>query len=635
MSAFDNVNNAGVDKVAAKIGLKKGRMNSWGPCPACSEKKRGKGDNRMAVGVTPNGGGWHCHICKTSGSTVDLISVHLCGIRYRECSETNKSIVLNWLIDKGYGDDKNPKVQSFASLSGKKKKSTASAKNISSVFRWEDGIVKKYKDTLHSDKGGKVMHYLLNVRCFDKEVIKEAELGCMIQHKTDTVVYWLVIPLKDKYGKIVNLRFRTVPPTPKTFRVCPSRPMPLYGAHTLSSKDDFVVVTEGELDVLALNSYGYQNNVVSGTTGAATNWKEEWLNILEPYKGFYLWYDSDAAGEDGAKKLAEKLGKYRCFRVKSKEKDVGEILQAQKPAEYVSRVFDQVEEYVENNLNKADSYSAEIEQLIKNPHVLRGISTGSHKLDTVLGGIRPGLWVVTGDTGHGKTTWVTWLLWEQALRNTPVMVTSFEQRPIGTVQKLLRAQIGGDFTKINEAERQKALIELGDLPMYILDHYGELSSDKIIETIRFAKRRYGIKIAMVDHLGFLTGTEQNENERIVIQNIVRKMATISVIEGITIILVCHPNNMSIAQQRRVMISDLKGASSIRQDAHVALVIQRQEMSAERGFPAATVWVDKVRSEFGLNNSHCTMAFDPISCVYADTWDETPSSKKGVKIIIPT
>ena len=303
--------------------------------------------------------------------------------------------------------------------------------------------------------------------------------------------------------------------------------------------------------------------------------------------------------------------------------------------EYISDIFEKVEEYVENNLTKVDSYSEELEQLIKNPHVLRGMTTGSERLDKVLGGIRPGLWVVTGDTGHGKTTWMTWLLWEQALRHVPVMVTSFEQRPIGTVQKLLRAQVGGDFTQLGEAERHKALIGLGELPIYILDHYGELSSDKVIETIRFAKRRYGIKIAMVDHLGFLTATEQNENERIAIQNIVRKLATIAVNENITIMLVCHPNNMSVAQQRRVMISDLKGASAIRQDAHVALVVQRQEMTAERGFPASTIWVDKVRSEFGLNNSHCTMAFDPISCVYADTWDETPSASKGLKIILPS
>lgn len=634
MSAFENFNNIGVTKAAGHIGIKIGRMQSFGPCPACKATKRGSGDVRLPIGITPNGNGWHCHVCKASGSASDLLAYHLVGEKYKTSSSTNQNIIKQWLIDHGYGDKKyNNNLSNISKYTGTKKQESKTQQYVHPLFKWGDDLPEKYKQTLHSQKGGKVLHYLLNVRGLDKEVIEEADLGCLIENNGQQKNYWLVIPLKDKYGKTVNMRFRSIPPQPKTFRVCPNRPMPLYGSHTLGSKDDFVIITEGELDVLAMNSYGYQG-VVSGTTGAAANWKEDWLNILEPYKGFYIWYDNDKAGNDGANKLAEKLGKYRCFRVRSKEKDVGEILQAQGTSDYISKVFDQVEEYVENNLNKVDSYSEELEQLIKNPHVLRGMTTGSERLDKVLGGIRPGLWVITGDTGHGKTTWATWLLYEQALRHVPVMVTSFEQRPIGTVQKLLRAEVGGDFMDMTEVERNKGLNSLGKLPIYILDHYGELSSEKVIETIRFSKRRYGIKIALVDHLGFLTATEQGENERIVIQNIVRKLATIAVNESITIMLICHPNNMSVAQQRRVMISDLKGASAIRQDAHVALVIQRQDMTQERGFPATTVWVDKVRSEFGLNNSHCTMAFDPISCVYADTWDETPSASKGLKIILP-
>ena len=105
-------------------------------------------------------------------------------------------------------------------------------------------------------------------------------------------------------------------------------------------------------------------------------------------------------------------------------------------------------------------------------------------------------------------------------------------------------------------------------------------------------------------------------------------------DGITIILVCHPNNLSVAQQRRVKISDLKGASAIRQDAHVALVVERQPMIPERGFPCAAIYVDKVRSEFGSSGAKVIMPFDPLSCVYGDSWEDTPSGKKGRKVIVP-
>ena len=92
--------------------------------------------------------------------------------------------------------------------------------------------------------------------------------------------------------------------------------------------------------------------------------------------------------------------------------------------------------------------------------------------------------------------------------------------------------------------------------------------------------------------------------------------------------------MSISQQRRVKISDLKGASAIRQDAHVALVVERQDGVEERGFPATTIYADKVRSEFGTNGSCTTMAFDPYACIYTDRWEDTPAYQTGANIVLP-
>ena len=58
------------------------------------------------------------------------------------------------------------------------------------------------------------------------------------------------------------------------------------------------------------------------------------------------------------------------------------------------------------------------------------------------------------------------------------------------------------------------------------------------------------------------------------------------------------------------------------------------MSEDRGFPATAIHVDKVRSEFGANGSRTIMAFDPLACVYADVWEDTPAHKQGKKILIP-
>ena len=213
---------------------------------------------------------------------------------------------------------------------------------------------------------------------------------------------------------------------------------------------------------------------------------------------------------------------------------------------------------------------------------------------------------------------------------TPIMLTSFEQSPIGTVQKLLRHQLGGDFTKYTPDERRAAIIELDTLPIRILDHYGNADLDSVIESVRYSARRHGTKIAMIDHLHFLikpAGDERHE-----IETAVRKLATLAIQDKITVFLICHPNNMAAAQQRRVKITDLKGASAIRQDAHVAVVVERGMPSPKRGYPHTVVYFDKVRSEFGQAGSKCVMAFDPLSCVYADRWEDTPAGRAGVKIV---
>jgi 5S rRNA maturation endonuclease (ribonuclease M5) len=639
MSAFDNFNDKNtINSLIDVLGLKSGRMRSFGPCLSCNAEQRGSSDKRLPLGVTENLKGWHCHKCKISGNLVDLLCLKKTNSRYSDADENKQKKVLNWLIDNGYEDQKysnkpiskKPKFKSTSDFIQKNEKAKV---DTTSPFRWEVDLYEDYKQNLYSEKGKKALEYLTERRKLSSDVIDEADLGYM-EFKGSK---WIVIPLKDEDGDVVNMRFRSLPPQKKDWRLCAGRPMPLYGEDTITQdRSSFIIIVEGELDVLAMKTYGYERNVVSGTAGATCNWKEKWLNALEPYQGFYLWYDNDQAGDEGAEKLATKLGKYRSFRIKSDENDISDCLIDGQPLSYIQKILeDNIQPFLETSLKKCDEYSVEIEKLVLNPLSLKGLPTGSSKLDPLLGGIRPGLWVVSGDTGHGKTTFLTWLLWEQALRHVPVMVTSFEQRPIGTVQKLLRCQLGGDFTKVTEQERKQGLQQLGQLPIHILDHYGELEPDKVIESIRFATRRYDIKIALVDHLGFLVRANEQRDERQSIELIVRKLATIAVQDNITIMLVCHPNNVSVSQQRRVKITDLKGASAIRQDAHIGVIVERNEVTKDSLFPTTTVWLDKVRSEFGQAGSHCTLVFDPLSCVYADDWSSTPSGQAGKTVICHT
>lgn len=632
-SWIDDVKRQKIDSVLSEVGMKRMRMNSISPCPSCGREHRNKTDKRGPIGVNQEATGWACFRCGASGDVIDLVSFSLCNNKFRDLSKEDKDTVKSFFVKNDMTNRNKLKVKPISDVISPDKPKKNDNVVDNSPFSFSIDKLKSAHDLL-MQRNGSVYKYLTQERKFDDDTLKHFMLGHLVVGNQD----WLCIPLRDINGKIINCKYRSVPKNPnekKQYRICKGKEVPLFGWNDLSANHNgYVVCVEGEMDAMTLYQYGLKDKVVATTTGAGTNWPDEWLDAIEPYSSFYIWYDDDKAGKEGAKKLVDKLGEYRCMEIKAPHNDANTCLQNGMSNTDVSDLIINASSYMKEELRKADFYRQEIENLILNPNKLVGLPTGSQKLDKCVGGIREGLWIITGDTGHGKTTWATWLLREQAINGTSVMVTSFEQRPIGTVQKLLRMQIGDDFMKVTDVVRSQALNDLSNLPLYIMDHYGELDYDNLVNVIRFSKRRHGVKIILIDHLGFIAKRQKGEDERQAIERVVRDLATIAINDKITIMLVCHPNNVSVSQQRRVRITDLKGASAIRQDAHVGVVVERQDPKGPKGFPCSTIHFDKIRSEFGRNGSRVTMAFDPLSCIYADDWNSTPSGKKGKKLVKP-
>ena len=173
--------------------------------------------------------------------------------------------------------------------------------------------------------------------------------------------------------------------------------------------------------------------------------------------------------------------------------------------------------------------------------------------------------------------------------------------------------------------RQAALRAIDQLPLRVLKHYGDFDPQKLYDAISYARRRLNCRYFVVDHLGFLVS---EEDERKQIDRIIRHLAKMAVQLGMTIALIVHPSNIAAMQKRRVKLSDAKGSSAIRQDAHDGIVIESLPPTKNRRWPAAKFYFDKIRSEYGRNGSSCMLAFDPLSCQYADTWDETPAARRA-------
>jgi len=648
---IDEAKQAPVVAVATALGLQTARGNAIKPCPACGTDRRSGSDSRGPVGLRPDGQGWRCWSCEATGDGPELAALVLHQSKLRDLDTETQRKLRGQLAELGF-------CTPYAGGSGKQstrpnqwavKRAVPTAIHEQPIpqgggaFAWSNELVGECEADLWTPDGAGVLEYL-HGRGFPDDALRHWRIGAHIIKRGDKIVgQYVTIPVVDENTKPVNIRFRSVPgpcllcdaqgcrrckdgQVRKVYLRSPGRPTTLYGIHQLDrDTGGEVIIAEGELDVVALWALGFKRNVVSGTAGAGA-WADEWLDILEPYKHFLLAYDSDDAGDKGAKGVADKLGRDRCSRAKLPELDAADCLTKGITEEQIRAAMDAAQPLISASLVRVTSFTEELEQLISRPDELRGLTTGSAKLDEAVGGWRPGLVVVTGDTAAGKTSFATWLGLEQARHGVPVMLTSFEQRPVGTVQKLLRAEVGTDFTMVDMGERANAMRRLGELPLFLLDHYGHLSSDDLREVISYAVRRRDVRWLLIDHLGFLV--DGAEDERRAIEKVVREYATLAIQLGITIVMICHPNNQPIAQQRRVKLGDLKGASAIRQDAHMGLVLERLLPGRAVQHPAAAIHVDKCRSEFGLQGSRVTLYYDPEACVYADEWSQTPQGAAG-------
>ena len=115
----------------------------------------------------------------------------------------------------------------------------------------------------------------------------------------------IIIPIKDVNGTVLFNKYRRDPfgPTdiPK-YKYEAGTTAQLFNAHKIKDRGS-VIVCEGEMDALRLESAGY---VAVTSTGGAGTFKDEWLDLLRG-KDLYICYDNDEAGLRGAIKLLTKI----------------------------------------------------------------------------------------------------------------------------------------------------------------------------------------------------------------------------------------------------------------------------------------------------------------------------------------
>lgn len=543
-------------------------------------------DTRYRLGIDIKTEQWHCFNCNSKGGSLRTLSY----------AYENKGIVSQKNIKEEYRR-KNP---------GKVKNT-----NFSDF--------EKYHKLLFRTTKYAALKYLTDERMISQEATTYFKLGVRSVFKdNDGGTYeageHLAIPhLVD--GKCVNLKYRAIDPgVEKSFKWRREKggETVLYNHDVLYDLEyDEVIITEAELDCISVWCMGYQN--VLGMTAGADAFQDLWYEQLNRFKKVYLLLDGDEAGQEGALKIAKRLGLDRCFNVTLPEdvKDANDFLKKYGRESFPTLLQGARQFEVPDVVSLSDGVNSLIDKILNgDKDKVVGLDTPWKKMNEKLGPVRSGhLVVINARPKAGKTSMVmNWVLY-LANRGVSVGVYTCEMAVEDLVWKFMTAthpMTDYDMTKIDITEVKAAACVL---PLKKVHFYypqlGDLELEKVVDKMIEMTQRYGIKFFVFDNLHFLC---RGPDEKALIDQATQAFKVLAVNLGITVCLITHPRK---GGTKSLTNDDLKGSSSIFQDADSVILLNRKVTSEEEEgdseLELSTVRLN-ITARF-RSGGRCVLAFD--------------------------
>jgi DNA primase len=397
---------------------------------------------------------------------------------------------------------------------------------------------------------------------------------------------WILFPsISD--GKIVLLKYRSVigKKTPDG-KSCILRKQDmattLYNVDSVSPLED-VFLVEGEPDTLIMSQAGYS---AVGIPNAGFSLTPEMRDKIVTANCIYLAGDTDAVGRDTMKKLWTEL-RDRTYLIEWPDgiKDANEFYLKVCKGD-VEEFKKRVEELKQTARQKPMPFMYDLAETLtqindisplNNPARLRFPWETIDKWTAIL----PGdvVCLSATDSGTGKTSWLMNLLLYNAIKFNKVIVNysaeilpdQYARRAAAYITRQSRDTLKKeDFFKASEIMKEAKFYN-GYKPG--ADH------KEVLELLRWAKRRMGADILVIDHLHFLTRSEKDEIKAQ--SEAMRAIKDLALEYNVIIIVVGQPRKPTAQYRGRIaQMYDIKGSESIMSDSSQVIILHRNRTSEE-------------------------------------------------------
>jgi twinkle protein len=435
-----------------------------------------------------------------------------------------------------------------------------------------DREVEGFKVALNNNE--EALHYLRNNRGLEDWTIRQFQLGMRLVEQSPVIV----IPYFNQHQICVGLKYDhfTRPIGVPKYTWEKNSKKQFYNLDNIDLKQP-LAITEGEYDAISGFQYGIKNigSIPNGAQGI-----NGWVEEISGGEKYILCFDNDSAGQEGSEKLGKALGKANCFRVYPRVKDLSEAAQIGLEKKDVEGWFKEQEPMFQAPIMDITSYKDKAVEVIDNPNIYRGISTGWNVFDFYLGGIRwKEVTVISGKTGNGKTTFGMSLVSNLMKRDINCLVVSPEMRE----ERLLLELANNQFRKQVDKEELDLFIEHNQGKILLANVYGSWTDSKdatmmesLFDIMQYAVKNNSVKFIFIDHMRLFTSVAEDK-ERKDIDAFMKKCVRFSMIHDVHVCVVVQPRKLEKGQ-RKVTSNDLKGSVNIEQDAHNILLVHREENS---------------------------------------------------------
>ncbi|MCC8378658.1 toprim domain-containing protein [Xenorhabdus sp. PB30.3] len=272
----------------------------------------------------------------------------------------------------------------------------------------------------------------------------------------------------------------------------------LFGWDTVPKNVRVVILCEGEIDSMSYHQYGLPALSVpfGGGKGAKQQWIEFEYHNLDRFEEIWLSMDNDEVGHEAAKEIANRLGEHRCRLVKLPHKDINECLQAGMTQDEIVRCLETAAFFDPEELCSAREYYQDtIQAFYGKEQYLFGSpwETLNHNFKFR----EAELTILNGVNGHGKSEILGHVLCEAMRQGSRACVASFELKPSVFLKRLTRQATCSTLPPMIEIE---SAFNFYDDRLWLFGLTGTAKADRLLDIFRYANKRYGINLFIIDSL---------------------------------------------------------------------------------------------------------------------------------------